>query len=71
VSNGLFKKKTEQHAAQAPALRERSYPSKFDSAAIDRLRPRARRGESFDPESFDPELTTEGLVADCGSLVFK
>ncbi len=34
-----------------------------DSAAFDRLRPRARRGESFDPESFDPELTTEGLVA--------
>jgi hypothetical protein len=39
-----------------------------DSAAFDRLRPRACRGESFDPElfdpeSFDPELTTEGLVA--------
>ena len=55
----------------------------FGSAAIDRLRPRAPRGESFnpesfdpesfDPESFDPELTTEGLtteghVAGCGSL---
>ena len=24
--------------------------------------------ESFDPESLDPELTTEGLVAGCGSL---
>jgi hypothetical protein len=29
-------------------------PSKFDTA------------ESFDPELFDPELTTEGLVAGCG-----
>jgi hypothetical protein len=46
-----FKKKTEQHAAQAPALRERIYPSKFDSA-----------------ESFDSKLTTEGLVAGCGSV---
>jgi hypothetical protein len=38
---------------------------------FDKLRPRARRGESFDPEWFDPELTTEGLtteglVAGCG-----
>ena len=24
--------------------------------------------ESFDPESFSPVLTTEGLVAGCGSL---
>jgi hypothetical protein len=30
---------------------ERIYPSKFDSA------------EPFDSESFNPELTTEGLVA--------
>jgi len=35
------------------------YPSKFDLA------------ESFDPESFDPELTTEGLVAGYGSLVLR
>jgi len=27
-------KKPEQHAAQAPALRERIYPSKIDSAAL-------------------------------------
>ena len=27
-------KKTEQHAAQAPALREQIYPSKFDSAEL-------------------------------------
>ena len=64
-----FKKKTEQHAAQAPALHERIYSWKFDSA------------ESFDPESFksesfNPELTTEGLttewlVAGCGLLVLK
>jgi len=35
---------------------KRFLPSTFDSA------------ESFDPESFDPELTTEGLVAGCGSI---
>jgi len=29
-----FKKKIEQHAAQAPALRERIYHSKFDSAEL-------------------------------------
>jgi hypothetical protein len=74
-----FKIKREQHAAQAPAppackpsgleaygleaLHERIYPSKFDSAAFDKLRARAHRGESF-----DPELTTEGLVASCGSV---
>jgi hypothetical protein len=55
-------KKTEQHAALAlrerlrlrpgslhglEALRERSYPSKFDSTAFDRLRPRARRRLRF------------------------
>jgi hypothetical protein len=33
-----------------------THPSIFDSA------------ESFDPEFFNPELTTEGLVAGCGSL---
>ena len=38
---------------------KRIYPSKFDSA------------ESFDPESFNPELTAEGLVAGCGPLVLK
>ena len=54
-----FKKKTEQHAAQAPALHERIYPSKFDSV------------ESFDPEFINQELTTEGLVTGCGSLVLK
>jgi hypothetical protein len=47
-----LKKKTEQHAAQATALHERIYPSKFDLA------------ESFDPESFDSELTTEGLTTE-------
>ena len=35
---------------------QQGHPLKFDSA------------ESFDPESFDLELTTEGLVAGCGSL---
>jgi len=39
---------------------------KFESAAFDRLRPRARQGESF-----NPELTTEELVAGCGLLVLK
>jgi len=29
------------------------------------------RRESFDPESFSSKLTTEGLVAGCGSLVLK
>jgi hypothetical protein len=48
-----------QNAAQAPALHERIYPSKFDSA------------QPFDPESFGPEITAEGLVAGCGSLVLK
>ena len=33
--------------------------SKFDSV------------ESFDPEFLSPVLTTEGLVAGCGSLVLK
>ncbi len=51
IMNSVNFKKTEQHAAQAAALHERIYPSKFDLAAIDRLRPRARRGE---------------LVAGCG-----
>ncbi len=35
---------------------QRYHPSKFDSA------------ELFDPESFDPGVTTEGLVAGCGSI---
>ena len=35
---------------------QRFHPSVLDSA------------ESFDPESFKPELTTEGPVAGCGSL---
>ena len=34
------------------------------SAALDRLKPLACRREPFDPESLDPEFTTEGLVAD-------
>jgi hypothetical protein len=34
-----FIKTTEQHPAQAPALHERSFPSKFDSAAFDLLNP--------------------------------
>jgi hypothetical protein len=34
----LFKK-TEQHAAQLPALHEQICPSKFNSAAFDRLGP--------------------------------
>ena len=34
-----FIKKTERHAAQAPALRELNHPSKFGSAAFDRLKP--------------------------------
>ena len=38
---------------------KRIYPSKFDSA------------ESLGPESFNPELTTEGPVAGCDSLVLK
>jgi hypothetical protein len=49
-------KKAEQHPAQAPELHKRIYPSKFNSAAFDRLWPRARRG---------------GLVAGCGSLVLN
>jgi hypothetical protein len=36
----------------------------LDSAAFDKLRPRARRGEPFDPEPFDPELKAEGLKAE-------
>ncbi len=45
-------------------LRERLYILKFDSTG------------SFDPESFNPELTTDGLVAShgsvfCGSLVLE
>ena len=45
---------------------ERSETSLRNSIRLpfDKLRPRARRGESF-----DPELTTEGLVAGCGSLL--
>jgi len=38
---------------------EQIHSSKFDST------------ESFDPEFFNYELTTEGLVAGCGSLVLK
>ena len=38
---------------------KRINPSKFDSA------------ESLDPESFNAELTTEGPVAGCDSLVLK
>jgi hypothetical protein len=34
-----FIKRTEQHPEQAPALQERSFPSKFDSAAFDVLKP--------------------------------
>jgi hypothetical protein len=30
----LFKKKTEQHEAQAPALRERIYPLKFCGSLV-------------------------------------
>jgi hypothetical protein len=56
IMNSVNIKKTEQHAAQAPALHERIYPSEFDSA------------EPFDPASFDPGLTAEGLVAGCGSV---
>ena len=29
------------------------------------------RRESFDPESFSSKLTTEELIAGCGSLVLK
>jgi len=36
-----------------------NFPPEFDSA------------ESFDPEFFNQELTTEGLVAGCRSLVVK
>jgi len=32
IMNSVNLKKTEQHAAQAPALHERIFPSKFDSA---------------------------------------
>ena len=35
-----------------------------DSAAFDKLRPRARRGEPFGPEPFGPELKAEGLKAE-------
>jgi hypothetical protein len=34
-----FIKRTEQHPEQAPALQERSFPSKFDSAVFDVLKP--------------------------------
>jgi len=40
-------------------LAKRKQPSEFDST------------ESFDPEFFNQELTTEGLAAGCGSLVSK
>ena len=38
---------------------EQSNSSKFDSA------------ESFDPEFFNSELTTEGLIAGCGSVFYS
>jgi len=49
------------------------FKADHDSAAFDKLRPRARRGELFGPEFLDPArnpefiegLTAEGLVAGC------
>jgi hypothetical protein len=54
MNSVYFIKRTEQHAAQAPALRERNHPSKFCGSLLN------RGSFVLNPEPFGPELMTEG-----------